>query len=126
MQEQIPETVAQVLDVLGEKFGATGAHLWEVMVRQQYINSVTLCFGFAAAAALIAVLALTGRHFLRKFIDDPADEFCEFAAATSFIVAGIVALATAATFFIAINDIIMGFMNPEYGALEEVLRTIGR
>ena len=38
---QLAQGVGEVLDQLGTRFGATGAHLWEQLVRYQYTEALT-------------------------------------------------------------------------------------
>lgn len=36
--ENIPKNISEVLEILAEKFGATGTKLWEAIIKQQFIN----------------------------------------------------------------------------------------
>jgi len=40
MEEKIPRTIENILQVLSDKFGATGKELWKSLLKQQMIDGV--------------------------------------------------------------------------------------
>ena len=52
----VPETINAVLDVLAERFGSTGEHLWEVMVQQAQLEGFIAVLG-AFLLFILSILA---------------------------------------------------------------------
>jgi drug/metabolite transporter (DMT)-like permease len=94
-------------DSLSVRFGATGVHLWEVLVKQQ------LVVGMSAAVGT-ALLWATFAFCLQRYQNDNYDEAYGAAA----IVLGVVGIFAAFFFFI---EGIPRLINPEYYALMALL-----
>ncbi len=104
----VARTVSQTLDVLAVKFGATGAHLWSVLIRQVYVNAIE-------NVIQAIILVLVTRWMCKKIKSD--DDI-------GWII-GAVAVGTFALIGcgIAIHSLAV-MANPEYGALSAVLDAI--
>jgi hypothetical protein len=110
---QIPETLNKALDVLGQRFGATGAHLWAVVVRQQIIGSIVSLVGWGGFFATAAYLCwrAADRPWVRECHDPEVIKF--------WVHVGASVLALVAITIIGIN--IQGLLNPEYYALKDLV-----
>ena len=105
----ISQSVGKVLDVLGEKFGATGAHLWHVLVRQQVVTAVlTEIVGVFLVATAVSLL-IAARRLKKSDVYGEEWIFC--------MAAGIV-VAIASVLVIVLNA--GGLVNPEFYALRDV------
>ncbi len=54
----LPETISQTINVLTEKFGSTGTHLWEILV---YGEQVECIGGFVFGTILVVLGIVFGR-----------------------------------------------------------------
>lgn len=54
------QTVSGLLDELGTRFGATGAHLWEQLVRYEVVQAVAGTVAVAGAWGVAGVLLVVG------------------------------------------------------------------
>ena len=108
----ITKEVEGVINVLAEKFGSTGRHLWDVLVRQKYISGimmVSVCLIFAVISGL-AVRWAWRNHNKEEHKYDEGPIAAGFIGVVIFIICIIVG--------------IFGFMqivNPEYYALMTVI-----
>lgn len=102
----------ELLQKLANKFGTTVEHLWGVLVRQAYIDSMT-SIGLYLACIITCV---GGIYFSLKKLKDGHNEDVY----TLSLLLGIIALLIIALFCSQINMIIAGIVNPEYWALMEI------
>ena len=142
----IPETnellnkTLGMLDTLAEKIGTTTKQLWPYMVRQQYIKALQSSSVMVVALCVSLILFLWAKKLHRKEhtriiqakvraakdiekgkladVIEPDDTWCAVSLATVissvlFIVSLIVSLCYC-----------MDCLNPEYGALEDLLRLL--
>ncbi len=99
----------------GLKVGAE--HVYQILVKQQIVNSITYLI-----LLIIALLLLIPLYKFIKFCttNNDAHEGHIFICFIAIIVIG----AFNAIMLSYINKIIMGFVNPEYGAIEKILELI--
>jgi len=121
--------VKEALSGLSEGLQVGGEHVYDVLVRQQRINSyIWIMISFFAILFIILFirhLQIGQTNFIQEKNDsghnssnwDDIDIF--LSAAT-----GILALMFIMLFFILMSDGLMGFINPEYGAIQEILGLI--
>jgi predicted PurR-regulated permease PerM len=108
------EDLARLLDELGQRLGPTGAHVFELAVWYKVTDAlVGMVFGI-----LLALLPWLLVRYVRGRIDDHDDR--EFATTIAFVLA--VACTVGGAMLVA-SDIIT-FLNPEYAALRDIVRTI--
>ena len=113
MNEQLQKEIFAWLDALAAKLGVTANHLWEIVVRQQYIDGVAIAF----LAVLLLVASCGGVLILRhaRTLDRRADSFPYWFGGcllTALAFAGCVEASRAA---------LTCFINPEYAALRDLL-----
>jgi hypothetical protein len=123
------KTVSEILDVLAVKFGTAAGHLWDVLVRQLYIEAA-----FSTVLAVIFTIAtvVMGRKVYAWWTVDLAEggggprvwaDSNEELAVLGSIVAVLCAIVAAFAIGIAIFNCLQ-LMNPEYGALKLVGRAL--
>ena len=124
-----PQVVNELLDVLAARFGATGEHLWEVLIRQAYVGLVINVIALVASCLLLkfcwsrfwaamAVIETEVKRYGSTEIDlSIADPF----KAGIFGVIGCIALVLILVMGLAGIVSIGDALNPEYFALQQVL-----
>lgn len=107
------------LDSLGAALGNTGAHLWEVLVRQSIAMGV--------ADAILALICLVAMFVFLRYARKCwllSENRQGYIALTGLLIVG-----TCITFFaFGVNtySATLELINPEYYALEKVLQTVGK
>jgi cytochrome c biogenesis protein CcdA len=120
----VSKELQEVLQVLANQFGTTIAHVWKILVRQQVVESWTM-------AIVIVLLGITTFLFFKGYLkikaqnviyknDDTMGAESMLAACVFF---GILAVLTPC---FAISSIVTGFVNPEYGAMMDILSKLGQ
>jgi hypothetical protein len=118
-EEEVKDEILKRLDALSEKLGQTGGHLWEVLVRQAYIDAWSaLVFALLIAAFLVSFL-VAGVKLVRAGSKDYDDEW-KFAVGIVLILVGGFLTIPSLSFLWDARYI----FNPEAAALQTVLRTL--
>lgn len=108
----------------GLKVGAT--YVFEVLVKQQFVRSIVYC---CLNGVLIILLLYFFISFVRnnKHLSDPKNEWFKHSFEDHFQIVGnfVISCILFALLFIIIlvtfSDIITGFVNPDYGAIQEII-----
>jgi uncharacterized membrane protein YuzA (DUF378 family) len=99
----------------GLKVGAE--HVYEILVKQQIVNAITLLI--VGIIGLILML-----NFIKKY-KDPKEHWGDDDEPTGLGILRtlqlLLALILFALFIFSIDEVIMGFVNPEYGAIETII-----
>lgn len=112
------EVTAKLIEELATKLGTTTEHLWGVMLRQAPIESG--CTIAVTCAVAVGLSWLWKRLLARKpltyphIYDDVDREFGR-------IMLGIITLLFVGGTMCVFNDVVSGFVNPEYWALKQLL-----
>ena len=117
MNDQMQKELLARLDALAQKFGATGEHLWKILVRQALVEVIT---DLACAAVFFAVgiiLYKLARFFTRKAKEDKWNDV-EYVVGSigSYMVMALCFISTIAYIAHSITPLI----NPEYFALQQI------
>lgn len=107
------ESTEQLIRELAEKLGTTVEHLWGVLVKQAQISAITDSIFLLVSGAALAL----SLFFLVKTESDDENIIFPWAMATVF--GGI--FWTLKICF-GINEIISGFYNPEFWALQQLIK----
>ena len=102
------ENVGQVLDVLAARFGTTGAYLWEVLIRQVYVD-----FAITSAVCLIFTVLCYSSYRWQK-----GKDWSEPTPPTLALCGSVIALIFSLIFWL---DRVRYVLNAEYGALRTVI-----
>jgi len=119
--KQVYTDVKSVLVALGESLKVGSEHVYEILVKQQIVDSIVyLIFGLISLYLIIS--------FIKKY---KSDEEWTIDNGETFTVIGIIRTFQIGVGFIMfitllfnIDTIITGFINPEYGAIKEILDII--
>lgn len=111
-----PQDLTQFLDELGKRIGPYGQHAWELLVRQQQIESGVWIIGSLFCLIAICIVYAGVWHITRNTYDK---EFPRgFAAVFALLGAG------TAVFLLFYNVVI--FLNPEYYAIKAAIGFLAR
>lgn len=115
----------ELLQKLAEKLGTTVEYLWQVLLKQAQIDAFTTLFQFALIALFGITLYRLHKKFLKPISDDRYSDnlyskYDEGIICPMFIGAIVFAILAICAFF-SITDMVNGFLNPEYWALQRIL-----
>ena len=110
-KEQIYTDFKHAVNAIAESLQVGAEHVYEILVRQQLIESVGICL-------LLAFIAMiSGVSFKKLELVGKEDEQYDGARWIPFCI-GLFAFII--VFAIAGESILTGFFNPEYGAIQEI------
>lgn len=115
------EEIFSRLDALASKLGVAGAHLWEVLVRQAYVDFIEVT---VAMIVLPAIGYASYRAFGKYESDYKGGDVSEALAAGSLVLALGAALGSLIMLAVWI-DSLGNLFNPEYYALQKVMEAFG-
>jgi hypothetical protein len=110
------EKMSSMLEALANKLGVAANHLWEILVKQEIIDS-WLCFG-----VFVLILISTGfvvKHFLGWFKDDNSEVPVDAKKLLFILVLFVIGL-----ILIAPVSQMRFLFNPEVGAFKGVLNAL--
>lgn len=109
--------ITDTINILADKLGTTGQHLWGVLMKQAFYSSVIDLITFIILCIATGVCAKISTNCWKK--SEEKDEFIA-AAILTLIVAGIGLIFC----FFGVADMstwLSGLYNPEYWALNQVM-----
>lgn len=106
------QNIGAILDALATRFGATGAMLWQALLRQVYVNAVV------SVLQTLVLLAVAGTMFY--FAHRRAKGDAQFVL---YLLGGVVSAFVVTSVVCTISDVGMA-LNPQYGALRLVLKAL--
>jgi len=120
------------LGALGSALKVGSEHVYEILVKQQIANSITSLSLIILSLILLSIMIKQAcKNFVKHeelgkdkdywYIDD--SRFAIFGVILS-VISGILILIIIIGICHEFNDIITGFINPEYGAIKEILEVI--
>lgn len=118
----ILEKGGELVTNLAEKMGQTGTHIYEVFVRQQYVDGLGNLIGFS----VFAVVALIGLVLAYKFSKNFKYSGYDEAEARIFSFFGILIVWCISWAFLigGIATSIKKMINPEYYAIQQIVETV--
>src|ERR1017187_7037314 len=110
--KEISEELLKRLDVLAQKMGTTIDHLWQVLVRQAYIEAYLAIFWIIISAVIITVSC----RYILKSVEMDEEDPISAGRVTISITLGVLAVIL---FIVACCNVFsIGYLfNPEYYAL---------
>lgn len=100
----------------GLKVGVS--HVYEVLVKQQLVMAITYCLWLPFGIGLIFLFIKAYRHL------DANDRFDEPGRALFLIFGGILSMVPLVIFMCNMDTIVTGFVNPEYGAIRDIINFV--
>lgn len=123
-QNKMNDNTTKLIEQLAQKLGTTAEYLWSVLLKQAFVSAIT-----DLMYLILVLLGGYGLFKLHKFlskVEDNGDCIYEDAGFTVavMIVATVIWAILFIVCFFSLGNIINGFFNPEYWALNEVLDTL--
>lgn len=120
--ERVYTDMKEGLQALGETLKTGAEHVYEVLVRQQVVTSVS----YLVAALIAIILVWIGVKNIKSVVYDKygnpeSNNLPKFLVAVIFTIIGGI---TGIICMCSINEIITGFVNPEYGAMKEIMEFV--
>lgn len=119
------EKVFEALKLLAAKLGTTADFLWDVLIRQAYIEGITSIIIASVPFILLIFYMIFVKWFFKnveRLEDDHENIWC--ACWITSVVLGAALMVTIALSICQIKHIVTVFLNPEYWALEQILNII--
>lgn len=110
----------EALKSIGSALKVGSEHVYEVLVKQQIVGAVTWLITF-----IVLLLGVILDVKLVKWLSDPkkdADSYTGQIVIAIVVSAGLVVGLLG--FFCHISEIVTGFVNPEYGALKDIMEMV--
>ena len=119
------EETTKLLEQLAQKLGTTTEYLWAILVKQAPIDSAITLFQFALIGIFGYALFRTHKWLCasekyEKSRYEYYEEYATYPMAVAFAIFVILAVFA----FFCIEEVIYGFLNPEYWALKRVFSLI--
>lgn len=118
----------KLIEQLAQKLGTTTEYLWGILVQQAFINSVITLFQFLLIGLFGYAILKTHKYLLSerrhgKYIRTGYSHYGDPAEITMIIMSVLFVILAVAGFF-ELPDLVNGFLNPEYWALNKILNTV--
>ena len=117
-----PETVNTIINALAEKLGTVPSELWEVLLRQAKVSAVNDIFYLVVMILLSVYIYIN----YKQWVKDLKSPDTEIIAGIKLGIAGVFFVTFFVTLPFVLSDITVALLNPEYWALEQLLRALGR
>jgi hypothetical protein len=111
--------VKEGLKGLGEALKTGSEHVYGVLVRQQIVKAFSRSIAIIFTLFAAYILFQLGRKAQLRFIKDREDSDNTLMV-IYYVIAGILAVIGLINFGCGIDNILTGFINPEYGAIEDI------
>lgn len=113
-ENNIGEKIVNAFNVIAEKIGVASEFVWKALIKQQYVESITNVIVYGVLLAVILALILASVWLYK--IDSGSNTAAQLPIVLSVLVVVIFTIFFCST----ITETVTGFVNPEYGALQEI------
>jgi hypothetical protein len=95
-------------------------HVYQVMVRQQIIDSITWIIVYVLLGVICFISWKKVNSYVTKEKLKKNNEYHSYGSDDWYLVPVLITIFCVAMFCLSINDVVTGFLNPEYGAMQEI------
>ena len=106
---------------IGQSLKVGAEHVYTVLVRQQVVNSVVYLL-LGIFSLILGVLSYKQWGLIQY--DSRKDEFNEVRPLVFTVAFGLTSFVLSLVFFLNLDLVVMGFANPEYGAMQDVINFV--
>ena len=113
--KEVAEAVQVILQPLADKLGTTAQHVWELQIKQAYVDGSIALVGLLFGLAIVVLTV-----FLNLKYND--DEYYDF---NFWVVVSIIPIIIGVSFICStIVTVFTSFINPEYYALQHLIQLV--
>ena len=119
--ENLPNIISQTIDVLAEKFGSTGQHLFAILTKQVYVEAWTNLF-IVGILFLVIIPACFGIKWARKSAKKNVDryKYCDEGESIAMALSYLTVILCITFIIVCSINSFKKFSNPEYYALTSI------
>lgn len=119
------EQTANLIKELAIKLGTTTEYLWTVLMQQAFVSSIIDCIFYIMYFVFMYYMFKGYKYMLGKNEGSPYTRFENMEEGQGILVIFLICISIAFTiaFILTVSSTITGFINPEYWALEKILKT---
>lgn len=118
--KDVKSAITQLADAL--KVGAE--HVYGVLVTQQVVESITTVIVYIICLSFSIFLFWNGSRLLKLQEERGKSDINDDTIGWNFIPGVLLSFCLLIYFFFTINSTVTGFVNPEYGAIQEIMNLI--
>jgi Ca2+/Na+ antiporter len=120
------EQTANLIKELAIKLGTTTEYLWTVLMQQAFVSSIIDCIFYIMYFVFMYYMFKGYKYMLGKNEGSPYTRFENMEEGQGILVLFLIVISIAFTtaFILTVSSTITGFINPEYWALEKILKNI--
>lgn len=118
------EQTAKLVEQLAQKLGTTTEYLWSVLLRQAPISALTDLIYFVLVCIGGVFILKAHKNFSKENERRDSKYYDNDALAPIMIVVVVIWTVLFLAAFFSIGNIVNGFFNPEYWALDEILSSL--
>ena len=113
----------ELVNVLAQKLGTTTEYIWGVLIRQAPIESTNSLIGYGIGLIIFSILAFVALILVR-YGERECKEVFTFIGGIMVAVLLIFGVISTCCFCSQFGEILNGYRNPEYWALNRILTSI--
>ena len=119
------DNTAKLIEQLAVKLGTTSEYLWQVLINQASVSAIQSVFMLLMASVILIILYRCHLYFMtaEKGRDDSRYYYADYTQLIPISVMGLTALCC---IVFSIENIITACLNPEYWALNKILKVLGK
>lgn len=117
---QVYQDVKEGLSALGEALKVGAEHVYQVLITQQYVKSISLLILNVVLISVTIFVAINTPKWYKKGMKQ--DQYEPWGML--YIIPSILAIASIVTLCSTVQVIVTGFVNPEYGAMKEIMEFV--
>lgn len=111
-----------LLEQLAEKLGTTTEYLWGVLITQAKVSAIIDLMYIVLVSIIGVIIWKVHKHLMKKDADGDTKYYdLEELAIVPMVIVSIIWGVLFVVCFFSLGNIISGFVNPDYWALEQVL-----
>lgn len=116
------DNTSKLLEVLATKLGTTTEYIWGILIKQAHVSAITDAISLSITILCGIILYKLHKYFVKKDKDynnlyERSDELLTILMCVLTIIWAIILVIQT----LCIGDIVNGFANPEYWALDQIL-----
>jgi hypothetical protein len=121
IQQQLLDRSSDFINKASQTLGSTGAHVYEVLVRQQVVSGIGTIVAIILFCIIAAVSFFQYYQFAKRHMDESDDGFGWICGG---IFGGFFFLMIVVIGVVALSDSVQHILNPEYYAISFIFDTI--